>query len=359
MKRYLVLEDGSYFEGEAIGASSYRIGELVFNTSMSGYQEILTDPSCSTQIVMMTYPLIGGYGINRDDNESLKSYVFGFIVKDSCEFPSNFRSEETLNEYLTRQNIPGIADIDTRSLTRKIRNEGIMKASFCDTEEEIPSLVNQLKEAPDFHDTVSKVSTKNVYPIPGRGRKVVVVDFGVKLSILRELSERGCDITVVPYNTSAEEIMSYYPDGVIFSNGPGNPEDLPVVLPNIEKLIPQTVVFGIDLGYQLIALACGAKTEKMKYGQHGDVPVRILAEDRVVITVQNHNYMVNADSLKETRLEMTYQSINDGVCEGFRHLDCPCFGVQFHPEANAGPHDCNGLFDDFMAMMEKEDKENA
>lgn len=354
MKRYLVLEDGSWYEGEGFGSDSFRIGELVFNTSMTGYQEILTDNSYCGQIVMMTYPLIGNYGINRDDNESVKPSVFGLVIKDYCEEPNNWRCRETLDEYLKRVGIPGIYGLDTRAVTRKIRSLGTLKASFCSSEEEIPALIEKLKKADFLHDQVARVSTKNIYPIPGRGKKVVVMDFGIKMNILRELSNRDCDLLVVPYNTSAEEIMNLHPDGVMLSNGPGDPEDLPEVIETIKKLLPQTVVFGICLGCQLIALASGAKTYKLKFGHRGgNHPVVNLATGKVEITSQNHGFAVDIASLQSTRLEMTHHALNDGSCEGIRHLDLPCFAVQYHPEANAGPQDSRYLFDIFTKMMEE------
>ena len=357
MKRYLVLEDGTYYEGEGFGDDSYRIGELVFNTSMTGYQEILTDNSYCGQIVMMTYPLIGNYGINKDDNESVEPAVFGFVVRDYCESPSNFRCKENLDVYLKRVKIPGIYGLDTRAITRKIRSLGTLKASFCNTAEEIPALIEQLKQADFLHDQVARVSTKNVYPIPGRGKKVVVMDFGVKLNILRELSNRGCDLIVVPYDTTAEEIMNFHPDGVMLTNGPGDPSDLTGVIETVKKLIPQLPVFGICLGCQLIALASDAKTYKLKFGHRGaNHPVRNLTTGRVEITSQNHGFAVDIDSLNNTRLEMTHQALNDGSCEGVRHLDYPCFAVQYHPEANAGPQDSRYLFDEFMNLLEGGDQ---
>lgn len=357
MKRYLVLEDGTYYEGEGFGYDEYQIGELVFNTSMTGYQEILTDNSYCGQIVMMTYPLIGNYGINRDDNESVVPHVFGFVIKDYCETPSNFRSEETLDEYLKRVKIPGIYGVDTREITKKIRAIGTLKASFCNTEEEIEPLVQKLKSADFLHDQVARVSTKTIYPIPGRGKKIVVMDFGIKLSILRELTQRGCDLTVVPYDTSAEEILAMHPDAVFLSNGPGDPADLTDVIENIKKLIPNTVIFGICLGCQLIALASGAKTYKLKFGHRGgNHPVVNLKTGKVEITSQNHGFAVNIDSLKDTDLEMSYEALNDKSCEGVRHTKYPVFAVQYHPEANAGPQDSNYLFDEFIELIEKENK---
>ncbi len=357
MKRYLVLEDGTYYEGEGFGFDQYQIGELVFNTSMTGYQEILTDNSYCGQIVMMTYPLIGNYGINRDDNESVVPHVFGFVIKDYCETPSNFRSEETLDAYLKRVEIPGIYGIDTREITKKIRAIGTLKASFCNTEEEIDALVQKLKDADFLHDQVARVSTKTIYPIPGRGKKIVVMDFGIKLSILRELAQRGCDLTVVPYDTSAESILAMHPDAVFLSNGPGDPADLTDVIENVKKLIPNTVVFGICLGCQLIALASGAKTYKLKFGHRGgNHPVVNLKTGKVEITSQNHGFAVDIDSLKNTDLEMSYEALNDKSCEGVRHTKYPVFAVQYHPEANAGPQDSNYLFDEFIDLIEKENK---
>ncbi len=357
MKRYLVLEDGTYYEGEGFGFDEYQIGELVFNTSMTGYQEILTDNSYCGQIVMMTYPLIGNYGINRDDNESVVPHVFGFVIKDYCETPSNFRSEETLDAYLKRVKIPGIYGIDTREITKKIRAIGTLKASFCNTKEEIDELVQKLKSADFLHDQVARVSTKTIYPIPGRGKKIVVMDFGIKLSILRELAQRGCDLTVVPYDTSAETILAMHPDAVFLSNGPGDPADLTDVIENVKKLIPNTVVFGICLGCQLIALASGAKTYKLKFGHRGgNHPVVNLKTGKVEITSQNHGFAVDIDSLKNTDLEMSYEALNDKSCEGVRHTKYPVFAVQYHPEANAGPQDSNYLFDEFIDLIEKENK---
>ncbi len=357
MKRYLVLEDGSYYEGEGFGSDEYKVGELVFNTSMTGYQEILTDNSYCGQIVMMTYPLIGNYGINRDDNESVLPHVFGFVIKDYCEAPSNFRNEETLDAYLKRIHVPGIYDIDTREITKKIRAIGTLKASFCNTKEEIAELVEVLKHTDFLHNQVEMVSTKNIYPIPGRGKKIVVMDFGIKLSILRELAKRGCELIVVPYNTSAKEILDFHPDAVFLSNGPGDPADLTEVIETVKELIPQVVIFGICLGCQLIALASGAKTYKLKFGHRGgNHPVVNLSTGKVEITSQNHGFAVDIDSLKGTDLEMSYEALNDKSCEGVRHTKYPVFAVQYHPEANAGPQDSNYLFDEFIALIEKENK---
>ena len=355
MKRILVLEDGSWYEGEAFGANTYKTGELVFNTSMTGYQEILTDPSYYGQIVMLTYPLIGNYGINRDDYESMKPSCFGLVIKDLCTVPSNFRSCADLDSYLLEHGIPGISNVDTRAITKAIREKGTMKACFCDSREEIEPLLKKLQSTDFLHDQVSCVSTKSTYPVPGRGKLVVVMDFGVKLSILRELSKRDCDVIVVPYNTSAKQILSYHPDGVLLSNGPGDPSDLPDVIEQIKILIDHTVVSGISLGCQLISLACGAKTYRLRFGHRGaNHPVKDLLTGKVEITSQNHGFAVDIDSLKNTRLEMTYQALNDKSCEGVQHKDYPCFSMQFHPEASAGPLDSENLFDHFMDVLEKE-----
>ena len=322
---------------------------------MTGYQEILTDNSYCGQIVLMTYPLIGNYGVNRDDNESIIPAVFGFVVKDYCDEPNNWRSQETLDAYLKRVDIPGLYGVDTRAITRKIREKGTMRATLAAPDANIEEIVQMLKEADFLHDQVKRVSSSKIFPIPNRGKKVVLMDFGAKMGIVRELSKRGCDLIVVPYNTPADVIMGFHPDGVVLSNGPGNPEDVPEAIETVRQLIPQTVVFGICLGHQLISLACGAKTYKLKFGHRGaNHPVVDLKSGTVLITSQNHGFAVDIDSLKNTRLEMTYQALNDKSCEGVQHKDYPCFIMQFHPEASAGQLDSENLFDHFMDVLEKE-----
>ena len=355
MKRLLILEDGSVYEGEDFGSSRYQMGELVFNTGMSGYQEVLSDLSYCGQIVMMTYPMIGNYGINCDDFESLDPAVFGFVVRECCAAPSNFRSDYTLDEFLKQKDIPGISGVDTRAITRKLRNSGTMRAIMADEGADVEAIVAMLRSSELMHDQVARVSTKNAFPIPNRGKRVVLIDFGAKNGIIRELSRRNCDLTVVPYDTSAKEILAMKPDGVMLSNGPGDPKDVPVAIETIRELMGQVVIFGICLGHQLISLASGANTVKLKFGHRGcNHPVMNLANGKVEMTSQNHGYAVEEASLKDTDLVMTHQALNDKSVEGVRHSKYPIFSVQYHPEASPGPEDSNYLFDQFMELMEKE-----
>ena len=355
MKRLLILEDGSVYEGEGFGSSRYQMGELVFNTGMSGYQEVLSDLSYCGQIVMMTYPMIGNYGINCDDFESLDPAVFGFVVRECCEAPSNFRSDYTLDEFLKQKDIPGISGVDTRAITRKLRNSGTMRAIMADEGADVEAIVAMLCSSELMHDQVARVSTKNAFPIPNRGKRVVLIDFGAKNGIIRELSRRNCDLTVVPYDTSAKKILAMKPDGVMLSNGPGDPKDVPVAIETIRELMGQVVIFGICLGHQLISLASGANTVKLKFGHRGcNHPVMNLANGKVEMTSQNHGYAVEEASLKDTDLVVTHQALNDKSVEGVRHSKYPIFSVQYHPEASPGPEDSNYLFDQFMELMEKE-----
>lgn len=360
MERLLVLEDGTIYRGFAFGSDIFRIGELVFNTSMTGYQEIITDNSYCGQIVTMTYPLIGNYGINGDDNESLEPALFGLAVRDYCPEPNNWRSRETLDQYLKQKGIPGIYGIDTRALTLKIREAGTMKAAMAAADADTDTLVSQLRSADYLHDQVKRVSTARPFPVPNRGHKVVLMDFGEKLGIIRELSKRNCDLIVVPWNTDAEQIMEYRPDGVMLSNGPGDPADIPEAIDTVRRLLGQVSIFGICLGHQLISLACGARTFKLKFGHRGsNHPVKNLSTGRVEITAQNHGYSVDIGSLAGTGLEVTHESLNDKTCEGVRHQEFPVFSVQYHPEASSGPHDSNYLFNEFIALMDREYAGNA
>ncbi|WP_042356309.1 carbamoyl phosphate synthase small subunit [Bacillus rubiinfantis] len=354
MKRQLILEDGSIFIGEGIGGNAEVIGEVVFQTGMTGYQEILSDPSYCGQIVTLTYPLIGNYGINRDDFETIHPAVKGFVVKEAADYPSNWRSEFTLSEYLELKKIPGITGIDTRKLTRIIRQYGTLKGAICGIDKNPQEVIDLLKQTRLPIDQVRQVSTRNAYPSPGRGKRVVLVDFGMKHGILRELNKRDCDVIVVPYYFNAEEIFQFQPDGIMLSNGPGNPKDVPEAIDMLRGVLGKVPLFGICLGHQLLALACGAETVKMKFGHRGsNHPVKDLATGKVLITAQNHGFKVEADSIKHTRLAVTHVALNDGSIEGLQHLDYPAFTVQFHPEASPGPEDGNRLFDQFLQMMEE------
>ncbi|PLR77570.1 carbamoyl phosphate synthase small subunit [Bacillus sp. V3-13] len=360
MKRQLILEDGTVFAGEGFGSDAETIGEVVFNTGMTGYQEILSDPSYCGQIVTLTYPLVGNYGINRDDFESITPAIHGFIVKEAADFPSNWRNEKTLDEYFKIKNIPGIAGIDTRKLTRIIRKHGTLKGAVCSIEEDAGTVVERLRRTQLQTDQVKQVSTKTAYPSPGRGRRVVLVDFGMKHGILRELNKRDCDVIVVPYNTSAEEIINLSPDGVMLSNGPGNPKDVPEAAEMIKGILGRVPLFGICLGHQLFALACGADTVKLKFGHRGsNHPVKDLTTGKVALTSQNHGYTVEAESIERTNLEITHLALNDGTIEGLKHKVYPAFTVQYHPEASPGPEDANYLFDRFLAMIESDNREGA
>lgn len=348
----LILEDGTIFVGKSFGAERESFGEVVFNTGITGYQEVLSDPSYCGQIVTMTYPLIGNYGINRDDFESVRPFIHGFVVREHCEYPSNFRNQQTLDSLLKEYDIPGISDIDTRMLTRKIRQFGTLKGVIATGDVQVEEMLSKLKAAPNMTNQVSLVSTKSVFSSPGRGPRIILVDFGSKHGILRELSNRNCDVIVVPYNTTAKEIERLRPDGILLSNGPGDPKDVPEAVEMIKGILGKYPLFGICLGHQLFALACGADTEKMKFGHRGgNQPVKEFATDRTFITSQNHGYAVTTESLKGTDLEVSHIAINDNTIEGLKHHSYPAFSVQYHPEAAPGPYDSGYLFDNFLEMV--------
>ncbi|PCS01568.1 carbamoyl-phosphate synthase small subunit [Lactococcus fujiensis JCM 16395] len=352
-KRLLILEDGTVFEGEAIGANIEVNGELVFNTGMTGYQESITDQSYNGQILMFTFPLVGNYGINRDDYETIIPTCKGVVVHEAARRPSNWRSNMSLNEFLEARRIPGISGIDTRALTKIVREHGTMKASLVSPGDEFEHQMSQLKATVLPTNQVQTSSTLTPYPSPNIGRKIVVVDFGLKHSILRELSKRHCDVTVVPFNTSAEEILSMHPDGVMLTNGPGDPTDVPEALKMIQSILGQVPIFGICLGHQLLSLACGATTYKMKFGHRGfNHAVREIATGRIDFTSQNHGYAVARENLPKDLL-ITHEEINDHSIEGIRHRNYPAFSVQFHPDAAPGPHDASYLFDDFMDLIDQ------
>ncbi|MCL6453046.1 MAG: glutamine-hydrolyzing carbamoyl-phosphate synthase small subunit [Alicyclobacillus sp.] len=349
----LVLEDGVVFEGRAFGASGESFGEVVFNTGMTGYQEVLTDPSYYGQIVTMTYPLIGNYGVNVDDVESGKPHVRGFVVREFSEVPSHFRSMGTLEAYLLQHGILGISEVDTRRLTKHIRSHGTMRGVLTTLDTPVEVLQSRLA-APFPTDQIDHVTTQNVYRCPGGGRRVVAMDFGMKSGVVRSLLARRCDVIVVPARTTAQEILAWKPDGVMLSNGPGDPEDAPYAVQTVRALLGRVPVFGICLGHQLMALACGARTQKMRFGHRGaNHPVKDLRTGQISITSQNHGYVVDPLSLAGTDLVLTHVNQNDGTVEGMAHRRYPAFCVQYHPEARPGPDDSDGLFDAFMQMMDE------
>lgn len=351
----LVLEDGSIFEGKIFGAAEQTGGEIVFNTSMTGYQEILTDPSYKGEIVCMTYPLIGNYGINREDFESIKSHVNGFIVREFAEEPENWRIEKTLEDYLKENNITAISGIDTRALTKILRKQGTMRGIITAEDLSDEELIKKAENAPGLsgRDLVSQVSRKEVIEYGEEKKyKVVLVDCGAKNNIQNSLLERDCSVIRVPAAASAEKILDYDPDGVMFSNGPGDPEDADYAAQTLKELLGKVPIFGICLGHQLLARACGAETYKLKFGHRGaNHPVKDLESGRVYISSQNHGFAVENKSLSGLDLEVTHINVNDKTIEGIRHTKYPAFSVQYHPEASPGPEDSYYLFDDFINMF--------
>lgn len=352
MKAFLILEDKTVFEGEHIGADREVISEIVFNTSMTGYLEVLTDPSYAGQAVVMTYPLIGNYGITPD-MESTRSWVDGFIVRELSRIPSNFRCEGTIQDFLVEQNIPGIAGIDTRALTKILRDKGTMNGMITtnadyDLDEVIPRI-----KAYTTGDVVSKVTCTEKKVLKGNGKKVALLDLGAKNNIAKSLNDRGCQVTIYPAHTSASEIIADAPDGIMLSNGPGDPKDTGDIIAEIKKLYDTDIpIFAICLGHQLMALATGADTYKMKYGHRGgNHPVKDLATGRVYISSQNHGYVVDTNKLSSDVATPAFVNVNDGTNEGLKYTGKNIFTVQFHPEACPGPQDSGYLFDRFIEMM--------
>ncbi len=352
--RKIVLENGMEFVGYGFGAGVEAINELVFNTSMVGYQEILSDPSYTDQMVVMTYPLIGNYGVTDEDYETKIPSIGGFIVKEYNDSPSNFRYTKTLGEVMEEYGIPGIEGIDTRLLTRVIRSEGSQRVMITDVETSREVALERMRERDVRGDQVERVSCGRRWfsRTPNHRYDVVAVDCGVKYNIIRRLNEKGCNVTVVPYNTGAEEIMAFQPDGVFLSNGPGDPEDVGEVIGLVRELRGRVPMFGICLGHQLIALAYGARTYKLKFGHRGgNHPVRNVETGRVEITSQNHSYAVDGESMEGTGLEVTHVNLLDGTIEGVRAERDMIFSVQYHPESAPGPNDSDYLFDVFIDLM--------
>jgi carbamoyl-phosphate synthase small subunit len=368
-KAILALADGLVFEGHSFGAEGETSGEIVFNTSMTGYQEILTDPSYKGQIVTMTYPQIGNYGVNDEDVESAKPYVEGFIVKEYLDIPSNWRSKKSLHQYLAENGIVGIQGIDTRALTRHLRDFGAQPGVISTKDMKPESLVAKAQKLPKMSglDLAKEVTCKEPYTWdqgdwdlakgyagkPASRYKVVAYDYGIKRNILRLLTQAGCDVTVVPATMPAEDVLAMNPDGVFLSNGPGDPEPVTYAINSIKKILGKKPVFGICLGQQLLGLALGGRTYKLKFGHHGgNQPIMDLTTRKVEIAAENHGFAVDMKTIKD-QVVMTHMNLNDKTCEGIQHKTLPAFSVQYHPEASPGPHDSRYLFQRFVDMMEK------
>jgi carbamoyl-phosphate synthase small subunit len=373
MQAILALEDGRIFRGEGYGAKGECYGEVVFNTSLTGYQEIFTDPSYAGQIVVLTNPQIGNYGTNDSDNEANKPYIEGLVTREFSPISSNWRSQQVTDEYLERFQVPVISEIDTRALVRHLRTHGVMRGVISSIETNADALVEKARaiRKMDGTDLAKVVSTKARYEWEQDGPDplqhdaeavseerphlhVVAYDYGIKKNILRMLSKEGARVTVVPAETSAEDVLALNPDGVFLSNGPGDPEPVTYAQENIRRLAGRTPIFGICLGHQLIGIALGGKTYKLKFGHHGgNHPVQQVDSGKVEITCHNHNFAVDPDSLKTSDVDLTHIDLNDNTLEGLRHRTMPLFSVQYHPEASPGPHDSNYLFRDFRKMMEE------
>ena len=368
----LALEDGSVFTGRAYGARTVRTGEVVFNTSLTGYQEVFTDPSYAGQIVILTNPQVGNYGTNAADNEAAKAYIEGLVVREWAEQPSNWRSQETADQFLARQDIPVISEIDTRAIVRRLRSQGVMRGALSTAGHGAAELVEMARKAPlmSGRALAPEVSAAQSYvwtepvspcspsepppPAPADRFKVAAYDFGIKRNILRRLATGGAGVPVVPAGTPAEEVLALNPDGVFLSNGPGDPEPLAFQVEQVRKIIGRKPVFGICLGHQILGLALGGKTYKLKFGHRGiNHPVLNKRTGRVEITVQNHGFAVDPDSLNGSEVELTHINLNDETLEGLRHRSHPAFSVQYHPEAAPGPHDSQYLFDEFAALMKE------
>ena len=351
----LLLDDGKLFKGTTFGATGQSIGEVCFNTGMTGYQEILTDPSYAKQIVTMTAPHIGNYGVNSEDIESEKIQISGFVIKEESTFPSSWRSEMSLGDYLRKQNIVGIKNIDTRALTRHLRDNGAMNGIISSIKDNKNKLTSKLKSSPSMTglDLAKIVSTKNIYDWSDKGEyRVAAIDFGIKKNILRLLEEFNCQVTVFPANATAKDILSFDPDGVFLSNGPGDPAAVEYGIETVKQILGEKPIFGICLGHQILAIALGAKTFKLKFGHRGiNHPVKNMVEKTIEITSQNHGFAVELESLPKNVIS-THINLNDNTSAGIESIDYPAFSVQYHPESSPGPHDSRYLFKKFIRMMD-------
>jgi carbamoyl-phosphate synthase small subunit len=377
MRALLALEDGRTFEGESFGASGTEVGEICFNTSMTGYQEVLTDPSYYGQIVAMTYPLIGNYGTNATDQESTRPHVRGFVIEELSQLPSNWRAEESLDDYLKRWRVPGVEGIDTRALTRHLRTRGAMKACLTTEKMSPQEAITKAIEGKGVigMDYVQEVTTPTIFQwdptdelsrqwslaaadesprLPPIRHRIVAFDYGMKRNILRSLRQRGFSVTVVPATTTTDQVLALDPDGIFLSNGPGDPEALPYAHQTVRSLIGQKPIFGICLGHQVLGFAFGGRTFKLKFGHRGgNQPVKDLRSGKVAITSQNHGFAVDPESLPP-EIEVTHVNLNDNTVEGMRHKTLPVFSVQYHPEAAPGPHDAEYFFEQFADLIENE-----
>jgi carbamoyl-phosphate synthase small subunit len=353
---YLYLENGDHFEGTSAGyfpEENNVLGEVVFNTGMTGYQEIISDPSYCDQIITMTFPLIGNYGINNDDNESIKPFLKALIIHELSMTGSNWRSNSSLYDFLKQHKIPALTNIDTRKLTKIIRTSGSLKAIISSRFLDLKSREKYFN-LPKEENLINKVSLKEPVHFPGEGKRIVMIDFGFKKNILTSLLQRNCDVHIVPWNSSVEVIDKLNPQGIVLTNGPGDPKSVPEVLSTLQILQVKYPIFGICMGHQLFALANGAQTEKLKFGHRGvNHPVKDLDNNRIYITSQNHGYTVNKASLSMTDLLVTQINMNDGSVEGLKHKSLPSFSVQYHPESSPGPEDTQWLFDHFLSFIRK------